>query len=404
LDLGDFTGINQHGFKKAHSTSTAILQLQNEIATSLDDGLYHAIISLDLSAAFDMVNPKMLVDRMRTAGLPNDVILLVENWLSGRSAYVEFGGESSMLFNVTEGTVQGSVLGPILFAIFISPMFDIANVNSYADDSYLSEKHHDLGELTTNIAIKSNILTNWFKDSGLVVNENKTEFCVFHKSKKTTCEIVINDVIIKSRSTLKTLGVTFDENLTWENHIQNVEKNCNKINMGFRILREHFNQDELVCLMTSLYFSKMYYAAETWLSPNMPVKLQKRLMSLSAKILKTVSGIKCDQTDGVSYLELHKKLNRATPLMMATYFQATCLHRVLTNEVPQPIYLDLLVNHIDQRRHYKPAFSKTNKTRIGENVFRNRIQKTTNLLTFDMTTLNYTQFKIKAKRDLLSFN
>jgi len=174
LGLGDFTGNNQHGFKKGHSTITAILQLQHDIAVSIDRGLYHGVISLDLSAAFDMVNPGLLLERMKIAGLPNDVIEIIGDWLKDREAYVEFGGESSMTFKVPEGTVQGSVLGPILFAIFVSPVFDLFNIISFADDSYLSENSHNIDELLQSLSIKANMLTKWYKDSGLVVNENKT--------------------------------------------------------------------------------------------------------------------------------------------------------------------------------------------------------------------------------------
>jgi len=174
--------------------------------------------------------------------------------------------------------------------------------------------------------------------------------------------------------------------------------------MGFKMLKQFFNLDELLILATSLFYSKMYYAAEVWLSKTLTVKLQTKLMSLSAKILKTISGIRCDQTDGVSFYDLHKRLNRATPTMMTPYIQATSLHRIISNGIPECIYLDLLTHHVDSRRHYKPAFMKTNITRVGENIFRNRIQFTTNRLSYDITKMSYNQLKINAKKDFLSFN
>jgi len=365
--------------------------------------MYHGIVSLDLSAAFDMVNPDLLVERMKVAGIPNDVTELVEDWLKNRQAFVEVGGESSMLFDVPEGTVQGSVLGPVLFAIFISPLFDKVDASSYADDSYLSEKGQNLNELTNSLSRSATTLTNWFKSSGLVVNESKTELCVFHKNKKSRCTIRINDIIIQSTPTIKALGVILDENLNWEKHVQHVSNACQKINMGFKILKKYFTQQELLTLATSLYYSKMYYAAEVWLSNMLSVKSQRTLMTSSARILKTVSGTKCDQTDKVSFLELHKSLNRATPGMMTSYIQATCLHRIIHNEIPQSIYLDLIANHIETRRHYKPTFHKTNKTRVGLNLFRNRIQNTTNILQFDISSLPYTSTKVMAKRTFLTF-
>jgi len=402
-ELGDFTGSNQYGFKKKHSTCTALLHLQHEIATSLDEGLYHGIVSLDLSAAFDMVNPKLLTERMKLSGLPNDVINLIGDWLTDRQAYVEVGGETSYIFEVPEGTVQGSVLGPLLFAIFIAPMFELENVASFADDSYLGARSDNLVELMAKISRSSTNLTHWFKSSGLVVNETKTEFCVFHKNKKSKCHIDVNGTRVENKSALKALGIYLDENLNFERHVQYISNSCQKINMGFNILKKHFNLNELLHLVTSLYFSKMYYASEVWLSHNLTVKLQKTLLSVSARVLKTISGIRCDQNDRISFIELHKQFNRATPVMMTSYVQATCLHRVLNSEVPQNIFMDLLVNHVDARRHYKPTFIKSNKSRVGENILRNRIQKMTNKLSMDITTLTYNQLKIQAKKDFLSY-
>jgi len=88
---------------------------------------------------------------------------------------------------------------------------------------------------------------------------------------------------------------------------------------------------------------------------------------------------------------------------MSYYLQATALYRVTVNQTPVPIYIDLITHHIDQRRHYKPAFIKSNQTKSGENIFRNRIQKTCNMLTTDITNLSYIQAKMIAKREFLKF-
>jgi len=401
--LKDFTGTNQHGFKKGHSTSTALLHLQNIIATSLDNNHYHGVISLDLSAAFDLVNPELLVQRMTTAGVPNDITQLIHNWLTNRRAYVEIGGECSDQFNVSEGTVQGSVLGPVLFAIFVAPMFELADVSSFADDSYLSESGPDLNDVINRLKTKTELLVKWFKDSGMVVNENKTEFCVFHRTKKEVRNMRINDVIISSQPTIKALGVILDSNLNWEPHVINVRRTCEKTNMGFNILKKYFTRDELITLATSMYYSKMYYAAEVWLLPTLSVKLQRILLHCSAKVLKTITGIKCNEIDHTSYYDLHKLTNRGTPTMMTSYVQATCLYRILHSQTPESIFLDLLTKHIESRRHYKPMFVKNNWHRVGDNIFSNRIQKTCSSLSCDLTLLSINQLKIQAKKDFLTF-
>ena len=117
----DLFGKTQHGFRKQRSTTTAALELQTKIAELMDKGHYVAVASLDLSAAFDVINIELLLKRMSVMGIAPDVVDLTSAWLSDRSAYVEVNGECSAYFEVVCGTVQGSVLGPVLFNLFMSP-------------------------------------------------------------------------------------------------------------------------------------------------------------------------------------------------------------------------------------------------------------------------------------------
>jgi len=116
----DLTGESQYGFKKNCGTETACLEIQSKIATLCDEKKHVAMSSLDLSAAYNVVNRPLLLRRMRVP-----IILLIQDWLTGRMAYSEVGGRNSMIRMVEEGTVQGSILGPLLFAIFVSPLWDI---------------------------------------------------------------------------------------------------------------------------------------------------------------------------------------------------------------------------------------------------------------------------------------
>ena len=92
--------------------------------------------SLDLSAAFDVVNVELLLKRMRIIGLPPDIIELVSNWLSNRCFYVSLVGSNSLIYECNVGTVQGSILGPVLYAIFMSPLLDLTDITLFADDNY----------------------------------------------------------------------------------------------------------------------------------------------------------------------------------------------------------------------------------------------------------------------------
>jgi len=176
----DITGEQQHGFKKNRSTITAALTIQSIISREMDENNYVVMSSLDLSAAFDLVNLDLLLTRLKKMGLPSDIILLLEIWLRNRFFYVEANGLNSMVLNSDIGTVQGSILGPILYALFIRPLYDLEKLTTFADDNYVigyhKEKHLALRELGEKLVR----IVKWLKDSGLKVNEKKTELCVFH--------------------------------------------------------------------------------------------------------------------------------------------------------------------------------------------------------------------------------
>ena len=121
----DLTGYEQHGFKKKRSTVTAGLTLQTIIAREMDMDSYVAMSSLDLSAAFDLVNLDLLMKRLKIMGIPGDLLQLLEVWLRQRSFYVEANGQNSTILENDVGTIQGSILGPILYALFIRPLYKI---------------------------------------------------------------------------------------------------------------------------------------------------------------------------------------------------------------------------------------------------------------------------------------
>ena len=135
----DLTKKDQHGFKKGKSTTTAALSIQSALARSLDSGQYALLANLDLSSAFDVVNINLLLKRMRISGLPDDVIKLVEIWLLDRKYYVTVNGRCSFIRLSDLGTVQGSILGPFLYALFVSPLFDMTLLTAFADDKQVVE-------------------------------------------------------------------------------------------------------------------------------------------------------------------------------------------------------------------------------------------------------------------------
>ena len=165
--------------------------------------------------------------------MPDDLISLVGNWLSLRYFYVSVGGENSIIHMLNVGTVQGSILGPILYAIFVSPLFDLAKMTKFADNNFVIKCCKFLPKLIIDLKGSLEMIIKWLKDSGLKVNDSKTVMCLFHCTDTHPIEIEINECTIKSKPTINVLGVIFDSKLQWGPQIENVIKSLIKQNTLF---------------------------------------------------------------------------------------------------------------------------------------------------------------------------
>ena len=105
----------------------------------------------------------------------NDLVKLIQVGLTERKLYVELSGISSYLYDSDDGTVQGSVLGPILYGIFVSPLFDLTPLTNFADDNFVIEFNSQINALIENMEKNLEMIVKWLKDSGLKVNESETE-------------------------------------------------------------------------------------------------------------------------------------------------------------------------------------------------------------------------------------
>ena len=111
------------------------------------------------------------------------------------------------------------MLGPVLYAIYVSPLFDLTQLTNFADDNYYLEWNRDLTVLVENLEKKLEMITKWLKDSGLVVNEGKTELCLFHKNDKPPITIRVSNTLVTSKKQINVLGVLFDSKLNWNSHV-----------------------------------------------------------------------------------------------------------------------------------------------------------------------------------------
>ena len=388
-------GKQQHGFMKNKSTVTAGLLLQSLIARALDDDCYVALAGIDLSAAFDVVDVKLLIKRLTILGLPSDVIALIKIWLKERFFYVCINGLDSSISVTWYGIVQGSILGPILYAIFISPLFDIENLTCFADDKFPLVWNRDKLALVRMMEAKLGRIMDWLRDSGMKVNESKTDLCLFHRGDTTPITISLNGIAIISNRTINILGVTFDSKLNWADHISNAIKRSMKALNAIRIIRRFFSKKELLSLVTSNFYSLLYYNSEIWHLPTLKTTLKQSLLSASSKALKICC---CNHEYNLSFINLHKSCLRATPDEMMHYKLALSLFKLYNSEFNEFEFVGLNFNQILTSRQTNFVSSRNNNLKVGINCLSNRFYILNNKIPLKWFNQSIDTFKIHCKK------
>ena len=395
----DLTRQGQHGFKKKRGTSTLSVELQSAIARALDNDEFVLVSSLDLSSAFDIVNIPLLIKRLKKVGLPNDVIGLISVWLENRSYYVSLDGVNSVLFDLLLGTVQGSVLGPVLYAIFVSPVFDIEPILSFADDSFDVKSSKNKNEVVKDMEKSIEAITKWLKKSGLKVNQEKTELCLFYKHDTARVRMTLGDVVIESKNEINILGVTFDSKLQWCPHILKVINKANKALNAIKLINRYFNTKELLQLLTSNFYSILYYNAEVWQLGTLKETTKQLLLSASAKAIRVAFHY---PDTGISFLQLHKMAKRATPEMFRKYKLALLLHRTFNEKIPLNDWLSLNFYQSNSSRQTTFNIRRNNNLRVGMNVLNNRFNELNNIIPLTWLNMNINKFKIMCKNLFLT--
>ena len=390
----DLTGRQQHGFKCKHSTATAGLKIQSVIARALNEGDYALMSTLDLSSAFDVVNVELLIRRLQIVGLPSDIVSLVSEWLTTRYFFVSVDGESSYVHQLRVGTVQGSILGPILYALFVCPLFDLAKMTLFADDNYVIRRSKHLPELLIEMKLILEIIIKWLTNSGLKVNDGKTEMCLFYRKDTRPVSISINGHDIVSKSNMNVLGVHFDTKLNWQTHVQTAVTKSNKALQALRIIRKHFTKKELLALTISNYYSILFYNSEIWLLPSLTKTTKNSLLTASAKPLKMCYPA---YNNLVSYNQLHVTLKRATPTSITNYNHALLLHKVYNSESPNHDWIEIHFNQNFNNRLNNANFHDTSNNKQGKNLLSNRFASISNKIPYTWLNMPYKSFKEKSK-------
>ena len=263
----------QSAYKAGHSTETALLYIKNEVHLSLSRGESTALVLLDLSAAFDTIDHSTLLGCLQNwFGVSGSVLKWFTSYLMDRYQSVKIGSTLSDVCKLLFGVPQGSVLGPLLFSLYTTPLSSIISKHNgikfhfYADDSqlyiHLSQKNASAAFEKLNKCL--NDVKEWMTTSKLKLNPDKTEFIIFgskrQRDKLKACfpiDILGNSLCLAD--SVKNLGVWLDSDFFLSKHVQNVCKSCFVKLRDFRHVRRFLTHDVSVLVANALVSSWLDY-------------------------------------------------------------------------------------------------------------------------------------------------
>ena len=219
---------HQHGFRKGHSCVTQLIEVIKDWTNELDQHNNVDAIYLDFQKAFDTVPHKRLLRKLQGYGISGSLLRWLESFLVGRKQKVVLNGEESDWTNVTSGIPQGSVLGPILFLIYINDLPDVVNniVKLFADDTKIYAKVNTK-EQEENLQSDIDNLMEWSNNWQLKFNKSKCKH--LHIGRNNNAIYKIGEEIIETTTEERDLGVVIDSQLKFQKHIGLQVKKANKI-------------------------------------------------------------------------------------------------------------------------------------------------------------------------------
>ena len=258
---------SQYGFRGGHSCEHALLEAQSILLNSLNKQQISALLLIDFSKAFDMVDHSILLCKLEHYGIRGISLDWFRSYLTNRSQYVYINNVNSDKLNLRHGVPQGSILGPLLFVVYIN---DIPQINSlakfilYADDANIIITADSFEEIQSKIEILLENLQSWVYNNGLKLNIKKTKYMIITNRPKIDIDVKLNGTPIERSVCERFLGVLVDENLSWSDHIKSLASKISRNSGIIYKLKGIVPESVLKTLYNSFIQSNLNFCSSVW--------------------------------------------------------------------------------------------------------------------------------------------
>ena len=288
---------SQYGFRSGHSTSDAVAELVSSILFGFDNKEMTLAVFLDLSKAFDTVDHKILLDKLERYGIRGTALDWFRSYLSDRKQFVQYKTARSSASDIEYGVPQGSVLGPLLFIIYINDLnncLDLCKAILFADDStvYITGKNKKLLFFQMKKELLS--LIEWFQVNKLSLNLIKTNYTLFTPKNSSINDanesftLTFGSETIKEVNNVKFLGLQMDRHLDWSEHFKILHRRLSRANFILSQVKNILPKTCMKMLYYSLFQSHINYGLYVWGTGMLSCNL-KKIATAQKKAVRSVA-------------------------------------------------------------------------------------------------------------------
>ena len=398
---------HQFGFRAKFSTEYAVHDIYEKLLHNLDKGLSSCAIYLDLAKAFDSVSHTILLRKLKQYGIRGNVHQLFESYLSSRTQFVKVGDAVSDYLEIKFGVPQGSILGPLLFLIFINDLPEATNffIKLFADDTFLCAQNKNFKALERDVNTELEKVSAWLVSNKLTLNIKKSKFMIFSNKKKDVHElsVKINNKPLERCSSYKYLGIIIDEKLNWGKHLDYICKKVSKACGALAKIRHCASLD----LQKEIYYALFYSYARYGISVRgnaTPLTLTplKVLNHRAARIMTFAPFGQIDLNPILRYLEI---LDVADVFHLET---AKLLFKMKNEMIPVTLghYFELRNANVTHSHNLRPRTNRVEtidtRLQIGEKSLQYRGPKVWNEIPENIRKCgSFKSFKKEMKKYLL---